>query len=189
MKKHSNSYSRSFPSRVGSEARADVPVPGMGEQVLARANGARGGSSTVIEMAPVSRGPGGSSARWRRRAGRGGTVGVGRGRRGAFGRRRCRARSGARAQTPFRAPRRGRSRCAPRAALKIQTTSRLAFAEAAFAAASATRADELLAMIHADRDWNEGAARATLVKMFEAIGLEDAWVVATRRRLSRLLFG
>ena len=68
--------------------------------------------------------------------------------------------------------------------------ARLAYAEAAFAAGQRdAAADELLAMIHADREWNDGAARATLVKMFEAVGLEDAWVVTTRRRLSRLLFG
>jgi len=67
---------------------------------------------------------------------------------------------------------------------------RLAFAEAAFAAGDRdAAADELLAMIQADRDWNEGVARAKLVRIFEAVGLEDAWVVATRRRLSRLLFG
>jgi putative thioredoxin len=68
--------------------------------------------------------------------------------------------------------------------------ARLAYAEAAFAAGQRdAAADELLAMIAADREWNDGAARATLVKMFEAVGLEDAWVVTTRRRLSRLLFG
>ncbi len=68
--------------------------------------------------------------------------------------------------------------------------ARLAYAEAAFAAGQRdAAADELLAMIEADRDWNEGAARAKLLKMFEAVGLEDPWVVATRRRLSRLLFG
>jgi hypothetical protein len=33
------------------------------------------------------------------------------------------------------------------------------------------------------------AARAKLLKIFEATGLEDEWVVAVRRRLSRLLFG
>ena len=69
-------------------------------------------------------------------------------------------------------------------------SARLAYAEAAFAAGDRdAAADELLAMIEADREWNEGAARATLVRIFEAVGLEDAWVVATRRRLSRLLFG
>ncbi len=68
--------------------------------------------------------------------------------------------------------------------------ARLAFAEAAFAAGERdAAADELLAMIEADREWNEGAARAKLLQMFEAVGLEDAWAVTTRRRLSRLLFG
>lgn len=68
--------------------------------------------------------------------------------------------------------------------------ARLAYAEAAFAAGDRNAAaDELLAMIEADRDWNDGAARAKLVQMFEAVGLEDDWVVVTRRRLSRLLFG
>lgn len=68
--------------------------------------------------------------------------------------------------------------------------AQLAFAEAAFAAGLRDEAaDTLLAMITADREWNEGAAKAKLIKMFEAIGLEDPWVVATRRRLSRILFG
>jgi putative thioredoxin len=66
----------------------------------------------------------------------------------------------------------------------------LAFAEAAFAAGLRDEAaDTLLAMIAADREWNEGAAKARLLKIFEATGLEDDWVVATRRRLSRILFG
>ena len=66
----------------------------------------------------------------------------------------------------------------------------LAFAEAAFAARSRDEAaDTLLAMIERDREWNEGAARAKLLQIFEAIGLEDPWVVATRRRLSKILFG
>jgi putative thioredoxin len=50
-------------------------------------------------------------------------------------------------------------------------------------------ADNLLHVIAADRDWNEGAARAKLLSMFEAVGLEDAWVAAQRRRLSLILFG
>ena len=44
-------------------------------------------------------------------------------------------------------------------------------------------------MIEADREWNEGAARTKLLDIFNAVGLEDPWVVATRRRLSKLLFG
>ena len=66
----------------------------------------------------------------------------------------------------------------------------LAFAEAAFAAGERDEAaDTLLAMVQSDREWNEGAARAKLLQIFEAVGLEDPWVVATRRRLSKILFG
>lgn len=68
--------------------------------------------------------------------------------------------------------------------------AQLAYAEAAFAAGErVAAADTLLAMIEADREWNEGAARAKLLQIFEAVGLEDEWVVATRRRLSKILFG
>ena len=66
----------------------------------------------------------------------------------------------------------------------------LAFAEAAFAANERDgAADTLLRMIESDREWNDGAARAKLLQIFEAVGLEDPWVVATRRRLSKILFG
>jgi putative thioredoxin len=50
-------------------------------------------------------------------------------------------------------------------------------------------ADTLLAMIAADKEWNEGAARQRLLKLFEAVGLEDPWVSAQRRKLSAILFG
>jgi putative thioredoxin len=50
-------------------------------------------------------------------------------------------------------------------------------------------ADALLAIISADREWNDGAARARLLEIFSMIGLEDPWVAATRRRLSAILFG
>ena len=49
-------------------------------------------------------------------------------------------------------------------------------------------ADLLLDSIARDRSWNEGAARARLLKLFEAVGLEDPWVGAQRRRLSAILF-
>jgi len=66
----------------------------------------------------------------------------------------------------------------------------LAFAEAAFAGGARDEAaDTLLAMVEKDREWNDGAARAKLLQIFEATGLEDEWVVSTRRRLSRILFG
>ncbi|CAN5665275.1 thioredoxin [soil metagenome] len=50
-------------------------------------------------------------------------------------------------------------------------------------------ADSLLAIIAADREWNEGAARQQLLKLFDVVGLEDPWVSAQRRRLSAILFG
>jgi putative thioredoxin len=68
--------------------------------------------------------------------------------------------------------------------------AQLAFAGAAFAAGDRDQAAAtLLAMIQADREWNEGAAKAKLLQMFEVIGLEDPWVAATRRKLSTILFG
>ena len=48
--------------------------------------------------------------------------------------------------------------------------------------------DELLAMIKADRAWNEGAARAQLLKFFEALGFADPLAVDGRKRLSTILF-
>ena len=50
-------------------------------------------------------------------------------------------------------------------------------------------AASLLAIIAADRGWNEGAARTQLLQLFESVGLEDPWVSAQRRRLSAVLFG
>ena len=68
--------------------------------------------------------------------------------------------------------------------------TRLEYAGAAFAAGQReVAADTLLDMIARDAEWNEGAAKAKLLQIFEAVGLEDPWVSATRRRLSLLLFG
>ncbi|EXS69785.1 tetratricopeptide repeat protein [Sphingobium sp. Ant17] len=49
-------------------------------------------------------------------------------------------------------------------------------------------ADALLEIVRRDRTWNDGAARAQLVTIFEAVGLEDPWVSAQRRKLSQILF-
>jgi putative thioredoxin len=49
-------------------------------------------------------------------------------------------------------------------------------------------ADLLLGIVAAERDWNEGAARARLLQLMEAQGLEDPWARTQRRRLSALLF-
>ncbi|WP_310018022.1 tetratricopeptide repeat protein [Croceicoccus sp. BE223] len=68
--------------------------------------------------------------------------------------------------------------------------AQFAFANAAFAAGQRDEAaDALLRMIAADAAWNDGAAKAKLLQIFEAVGLEDPWVSATRRRLSLILFG
>ncbi|NNC73426.1 MAG: tetratricopeptide repeat protein [Sphingomonadaceae bacterium] len=50
-------------------------------------------------------------------------------------------------------------------------------------------ADQLFRIIEADREWNDGAAKERLLKLFEVIGLEDEWVSQQRRRLSAILFG
>lgn len=68
--------------------------------------------------------------------------------------------------------------------------------EARFAIANArmasgdrdTAADALLEIIGRERDWNDGAARARLLQLIEAAGLEDPWARAQRRRLSAVLF-
>lgn len=68
--------------------------------------------------------------------------------------------------------------------------TQFAFAQAAFAAGERDEAaDTLLRLIETDPEWNEGAAKAKLLQIFEAVGLEDRWVSAQRRRLSLLLFG
>ena len=48
--------------------------------------------------------------------------------------------------------------------------------------------DELLELFRRDRKWNEGAARAQLVKFFEAFGPTDPLTIAGRKRLSSLMF-
>jgi len=64
------------------------------------------------------------------------------------------------------------------------------FAQAAFAAGERDNAaDTLLKLIEAAPEWSDGAAKAKLLQIFEAVGLEDPWVAAQRRRLSLLLFG
>ncbi len=67
--------------------------------------------------------------------------------------------------------------------------SRYELAGALMASDRQAAADTLLAMIAEDKEWNEGAARARLLKLFEAVGLEDPWVSAQRRKLSAILFG
>ena len=49
-------------------------------------------------------------------------------------------------------------------------------------------ADALLTSLKRDRNWNEGAARKQLLQFFEAWGLMDPVTLASRRKLSTLLF-
>ena len=70
----------------------------------------------------------------------------------------------------------------------------MAVAEAAFAAGERDEAaDTLLRSIEGSAGTEEeGAAseaKTSLLKMFEAVGLEHPWVAAQRRRLSLILFG
>jgi putative thioredoxin len=68
--------------------------------------------------------------------------------------------------------------------------AQFAFAQAAFAAGRRDEAAEtLLGLIRTHPEWDEGAAKAKLLQIFEAVGLEDPWVSAQRRKLSLLLFG
>ncbi len=67
--------------------------------------------------------------------------------------------------------------------------ARLELAAAAMASGDRDRAaDLLLEIVAKDRDWNEGEARKRLLQYIEAVGLEDPWAGAQRRRLSAILF-
>ena len=48
--------------------------------------------------------------------------------------------------------------------------------------------DQLLKIVERDRDWNDGAARAQLLKIFEAAGLTSETAKRGRRGLSTILF-
>lgn len=67
--------------------------------------------------------------------------------------------------------------------------ARLDLAMARFGAGDREKAvDDLLAMVKADRAWNEQAARKQLVKFFDAFGPTDPLTSSGRRRLSAILF-
>lgn len=48
--------------------------------------------------------------------------------------------------------------------------------------------EELLRIVRADRQWNEESARKQLVKIFDALGPSHPLTLASRRRLSAILF-
>ena len=49
-------------------------------------------------------------------------------------------------------------------------------------------ADNLLAIVKADRTWNEDGARTQLLQFFEAWGMTDEATLSARRKLSSVLF-
>ncbi len=74
------------------------------------------------------------------------------------------------------------------------TEAQIAFAEAAFAAGERDEAAEVLLRAiqgskGADGEETNTEAKDKLLKMFEAVGMEDPWVSAQRRKLSLILFG
>ncbi|MBT3651355.1 MAG: tetratricopeptide repeat protein, partial [Rhodobacteraceae bacterium] len=65
----------------------------------------------------------------------------------------------------------------------------LDFAQALYAAGEAEPAvSELLELFRRDREWNEGAARAQLFTIFDALKPNDPIVLAGRRKLSSMIF-
>ena len=48
--------------------------------------------------------------------------------------------------------------------------------------------DELLAIVRAERAWKDDAARKQLVRIFDALGPTHPLTIASRRRLSSILF-
>lgn len=79
-----------------------------------------------------------------------------------------------------------------RAALAADPTNRAAHLDLALALHAADKTEEavntLLDLFKLDREWNDGAARAQLLKIFEALPPQDPIVLAGRRRLSSMIF-
>lgn len=79
-----------------------------------------------------------------------------------------------------------------RAALAADPTNRAAHLDLALALHAADKTEEavntLLDLFKLDREWNDGAARVQLLKIFEALPPQDPIVLAGRRRLSSMIF-
>ena len=185
-----------LPIQPGGEAAPDVaPLLAMGEEILADGDGERAASvfAQIVDMAPDNTAAIGGLVRALVLAGRPAEAAD---MLGALDPALARDPAIERAQAAL-ALAQDKPEDGELAALRAAAAERpadldtqFAFANAAFAAGERdAAADTLLRMIAADRAWNEGAARTKLLQMFEAIGLEDAWVAATRRRLSTVLFG
>ncbi|KFE34022.1 thioredoxin family protein [Thioclava atlantica] len=67
--------------------------------------------------------------------------------------------------------------------------ARFDYAQALYAAGDAEEAvDQLLELFRRDREWNEGAAKTQLFKIFDALKPNDPVVAKGRRRLSSMIF-
>ncbi|MEL6801108.1 MAG: tetratricopeptide repeat protein [Pseudomonadota bacterium] len=67
--------------------------------------------------------------------------------------------------------------------------ARMDLAQALYAAGDAEEAvDQLLELFRRDREWNDGAAKAQLFTMFEALKPEDPVALNGRRKLSSMIF-
>lgn len=79
-----------------------------------------------------------------------------------------------------------------RAALAADPANRQAYIDLALALHAGGKTDEavstLLDLFKLDREWNDGAARAQLFKIFDALPPQDPIVLAGRRRLSSMIF-
>jgi putative thioredoxin len=53
---------------------------------------------------------------------------------------------------------------------------------------AAAAVDQLLDLFRRDREWNDGAARAQLIKLFDSLGPKDPVAQRGRRRLSSMIF-
>ncbi len=79
-----------------------------------------------------------------------------------------------------------------RRALAADPANRAAYIDLALALHVAGKSEEaistLLDLFKLDREWNDGAARAQLFKIFDALPPQDPIVLAGRRRLSSMIF-
>jgi putative thioredoxin len=67
--------------------------------------------------------------------------------------------------------------------------ARFALAQILFANAQIAEAiEQLLEIVHLDRNWNEAAGRKELIKIFDALGPTDSLTIEARKRLSAILF-
>jgi putative thioredoxin len=79
-----------------------------------------------------------------------------------------------------------------RAQIKADPSNRQAYIDLALALHAGGNSEEaistLLDLFKLDRDWNDGAARSQLFKIFDALPPQDPIVLAGRRRLSSIIF-